>query len=74
MAFWSRLPVEFDEGGLVPAAVTRERYRAHLRECYPMLYQPEDNDRPARHSRFAAGFVTGAAAALMVSLALLSLR
>src|SRR4051794_12602169 len=52
-----------------------ERHRAHLRECYPTLYQAEPEKRPARRNSFAAGFVTGAAAILGAAcIALLSLR
>jgi hypothetical protein len=66
MAFWSGLPVEFDEAGqLVPIAVTRERRRAYLRECYPNLYRTQAKDSSNRRGGFAAGFVTGAAAALV---------
>jgi hypothetical protein len=77
MAILSGPSVEFDaDGALVPIAVTRERHRAHLRECYPTLYQAEPEKRPARRNSFAAGFVTGAAAILgaACTIALLSLR
>jgi hypothetical protein len=42
MPFGSRLPIEFDHdsGGLVPIAVTRERRRAYMRECYPERVLP----------------------------------
>jgi hypothetical protein len=60
---WSRLPVEFDEGGLVPIAVTRERRKAHLRDCYPMLYQTEDKERSGRR-KFGAACAAVTAAVL----------
>jgi len=56
MGFQS-LPVEFDEAGLVPIAVTRERQRAYLRACYPMLYRIEAEGRRPPRSGFAAGFI-----------------
>jgi hypothetical protein len=77
MIFRSRLPIEFDpdSGDLVPIAVTRERHRAYLRECYPGLYQAEADERLARREGFAAGFLSGVATALVVvGLAALWLR
>lgn len=71
MAFWSTLPVESDEhGNLIPIEVMRKRHEEHMRECYPMLYPAEADDRgarPVQRGGFCAGFVTGAVSALGIA-------
>jgi hypothetical protein len=64
MAFWGLSIETDDEGNLVPIEVTRARREAHMRDCYPDLYQALAKPKPERRLGFVACCLAGAAAAL----------